>query len=137
VLSHIGIAVKNLDQAIKTYRLLLGCEPAHIVEVSDQQVRVAMFELGDQPAGHPPRIELLEPTSDSSPIARFLDKRGEGLHHICTYVEDIEAALQDLTAAGNRLIDQKPRIGAEGNRIAFVHPASFNGVLIELEEKPK
>lgn len=92
-----------------------------------------MFAAGGAPTGG--RIELVAPTSPESPIAKYLSKRGEGLHHICLYVEDIEARLEAMKAEGCRLIDETPRIGAEGNRIAFVHPASGNGVLIELEEK--
>jgi methylmalonyl-CoA epimerase len=136
MLAHVGIAVRNLTQAIATYRLLLGREPSHIEDVSDQQVRAAIFEPVD---GDPSssRIELLEPTSPQSPIQRFLERHGEGLHHISIYVDDIETKLAELSAAGFRLIDSSPRLGAEGCRIAFVHPASADGVLLELQEKPK
>ena len=133
MLSHIGIAVRRLSEADPQYRLILGCSASHVVDVPDQKVRVAMYE----PDGEGTRVELLEPTSPDSPIAKFIEKRGEGLHHICVYVENIEARLAEMKASGARLIDETPRIGAEGGRIAFVHPASANGVLIELEELTK
>lgn len=134
--SHIGIAVKNLDEAIKSYTLLLGHGPAEIEEIKDQQVKVAMFEL-DQPQSDdgPSRIELLEATSESSPIARSISKRGEGLHHVCLYVDNLDEKLSELAQAGVKLIDSEPRIGAGGCRIAFAHPSSFNGVLLELQER--
>jgi len=131
MVSHIGIAVADLESAIERYRLLTGCDP-ELHEVPDQQVRVAMFAVG--PNGT--RIELVAATAPDSPVARFIEKRGEGLHHICLYTDDLESKLADLTSAGVRLIDTKPRIGADGTRIAFVHPSGSNGVLIELEERP-
>lgn len=128
--SHIGIAVTDLNEALNKYNLLSDAD-AEITEVPDQKVRVAIF-------GHSGgRIELLEPTSDDSPIAKFIKSKGEGLHHICIYVDDIEAKLSELKDAGVRLIDETPRIGAEGNKIAFVHPKDMNSVLIELEERVK
>jgi methylmalonyl-CoA/ethylmalonyl-CoA epimerase len=138
LISHIGIAVADLDQAIRRYRMITGQQEPVIVEVADQKVRVAIFsgsgghenELGG-------RIELVTTTAPDSPIASFIAKKGEGLHHICIYVEDIEQKLSELKAAGVRLIDEIPRIGAEGSKIAFVHPSNMNGVLIELEEMPK
>ncbi len=131
VVSHIGIAVADLDEGIRKYALLLGQEPGQIEEVADQKVRVAIF--GDSAGGG--RVELLAPTSEDSPISKFLERKGGGLHHICVYVEDIEKKLAELKAAGIRLIDEVPRVGAEGSRIAFVHPADVGGVLIELEER--
>ncbi len=136
MLAHVGIAVRNLSQAIATYRLLLGREPSQVVDVPDQQVRVAIFEPATDDTAST-RVELLEPTSPQSPIRRFLDQRGEGLHHISIYVDDVEAKLAELSEAGFRLIDRSPRLGAEGCRIAFIHPGSANGVLVELQEKPK
>lgn len=133
LISHVGIAVADLEQAVNRYTLLTGAPPVMVTDVPDQKVRVAMFAEGGSHAGG--RIELVAPTSDDSPIASFLARRGEGLHHICIYVEDIEARLKDLQAEGCRLIDETPRVGAEGNRIAFVHPAAGHGVLLELEEK--
>jgi methylmalonyl-CoA/ethylmalonyl-CoA epimerase len=132
LISHVGIAVENLDAAITRYRLLLGADPVHVIDVPDQKVRVAIFPASGYPGG---RIELLQAMSPDSAIARFISKRGEGLHHLCLYVDDIERKLEELKTAGFQLIDESPRIGAEGNRIAFVHPGSANGVLIELEER--
>jgi len=136
LVSHIGIAVADLEAAIRKYSLLLGQSPGEVDEVADQKVRVAIFA---GPAGKDNhlggRVELLAPTSKTSPISKFLERKGEGLHHICIYVEDIEKKLAELKAAGVRLIDEVPRVGAEGNRIAFVHPADSSGVLIELEER--
>jgi len=132
LISHVGIAVKNLDAAVERYRLLLATEPSAVVEVPDQKVRVAIFSAPGFPGG---RVELLEAISHDSPIARYLGRRGEGLHHLCVYVDDIVKKLAELKAAGVRLIDETPRIGAEGTRIAFVHPAGAGGVLIELEER--
>lgn len=134
LVSHVGIAVKDLDAAIAQYRLITGTEPSLVTEVPDQKVKVAIFAgAGGEHGGG--RVELVAATSEDSPIAGYLAKRGEGLHHLCLYVDDLDARLADLAAAGCRLIDQKPRVGAEGNRIAFVHPATGHGVLIELEEK--
>ncbi|MCX6835650.1 MAG: methylmalonyl-CoA epimerase [candidate division Zixibacteria bacterium] len=132
LISHVGIAVENLDAAIRRYRLLLGVDPVHVVDVPDQKVRVAIFPASGYPGG---RFELLQATSSDSLIARFISKRGEGLHHLCIYVDDVGLKLEELKAAGLQLIDESPRIGAEGNRIAFVHPGGANGVLIELEER--
>jgi len=134
LVSHVGIAVADLDAAITVYRTLTGSEPLLIEEVIDQQVRVAMFATGDDGAAGG-RVELLQATSDTSPIARYIERRGEGLHHICLYVDDIETRLHELREAGVRLIDEQPRRGAEGRRVAFVHPQSCHGVLIELEER--
>lgn len=133
LISHVGIAVKDLAAAVEAYRRITGCEPV-LHEVKDQHVRAAMF--GPSGAyGVDARLELLEATSDSSPVARFIDRQGEGLHHICLYVDDLDKRLSELKQAGVRLVDEKPRTGADGARIAFVHPASLNGVLIELEER--
>lgn len=131
LVSHIGIAVSDLEQAVKVYSTLLNGSEPEIHEVKEQQVRVAIFS-GDNQSG---RIELVSATSDESPVARFISKKGEGLHHICLYVDDIEAKLAELKKSGVRLIDETPRTGAEGGKIAFVHPSSCNGVLIELEER--
>ena len=132
LVSHVGIAVRKLDEAIATYRLISGSAPVLIEDVPDQKVKVAMFASAPETGG---RIELLQATSDDSPIAGFIAKRGEGLHHICIYVEDIERRLSELKEAGVKLIDESPRVGAEGSRIAFVHPRGSHGVLIELEER--
>ncbi|MEO8073608.1 MAG: methylmalonyl-CoA epimerase [Acidobacteriota bacterium] len=125
-INHLGIATKGIDEALKFWGNALGLESVHTEIVEDQKVRVAMLPIGES------RIELLEATSDDSPIAKFLEKRGGGIHHLAVEVEDIESALAKLKAEGMRLIDEKPRIGAEGCLVAFVHPASANGVLLEL-----
>lgn len=125
-INHLGIATKGIDDALKFWSDALGLENVHIEIVEDQKVRVAMLPLGES------RIELLEPTSEDSPISKFLEKRGGGIHHIAVEVEDIEAALEKLKSRGMRLIDESPRIGAEGCLVAFVHPSSANGVLLEL-----
>ncbi len=136
LISHVGIAVSDLDAAMKQYAVLTGNEAAMVTEVAEQKVKVAMFAAGDS-HGSGGRVELLMPTSEDSPISAFLSRKGDGLHHLCIYCDDIESKLAELKAAGVRLIDETPRIGAEGNRIAFVHPKGANGVLIELEERSK
>lgn len=135
MISHVGIAVKSLESAIPLYKLITGCNEPHIIEVPDQKVRVAIFDRAAN--GNSARIELLESIDPDGPIARFIARKGEGLHHICVYVDNVESALAELKANGARLIDETPKIGAEGNKIAFVHPTSVGGVLIELEEKTK
>jgi methylmalonyl-CoA/ethylmalonyl-CoA epimerase len=125
-INHLGIATKGIDEALNFWSEALGLENIHTEVVEDQRVRVAMLPIGES------RIELLEPTSDDSPISKFLEKRGGGIHHIAVEVEDINAALARLKAKGVRLIDENPRIGAEGCLVAFVHPSSANGVLLEL-----
>lgn len=125
-INHLGIATKGIQEALKFWEDALGLENVHPEVIEDQQVRIAMLPLGES------RIELLEPTSDDSPISKFLEKRGGGIHHIAVEVEDIEASLQRLKDQGMRLIDEKPRIGAEGCLVAFVHPNSAGGVLLEL-----
>ncbi len=127
-LEHIGIATRELDEALGFWRDALGLEVADIEEVSEQGVRVAMLPIGET------RVELLEPTRDDSPIAKFLEKRGAGIHHIAVRVDDIRAALEKLKQSGARLIDETPRIGAGNCLIAFVHPSSAGGVLLELVE---
>ena len=125
-INHLGIATKGIDEALTFWRDAIGLENVHTEVVEDQKVRVAMLPIGES------RIELLEPTSDDSPISKFLEKRGGGLHHIAVEVDDINAALARLKEKGMRLIDESPRIGAEGCLVAFVHPSSANGVLLEL-----
>ena len=125
-INHLGIATKGIDEALKFWSDALGLESIHTEVVEEQKVRVAMLPIGET------RIELLEPTSDDSPISKFLEKRGGGIHHIAIEVEDINAALSTLKLNGIRLIDESPRVGAEGCLIAFVHPSSTNGVLLEL-----
>lgn len=130
-INHLGIATKGIDEALKFWENALGLENVHTEVVEDQKVRVAMLPIGES------RIELLEPTSEDSPISKFIEKRGGGIHHIAVEVEDIEAALAKLKQEGARLIDESPRIGAEGCLVAFVHPSSANGVLLELVQENK
>ena len=125
-INHIGIAVQSIDATIPFYRDQLGMEFLGGEEVAEQQVKVAMLAIGES------KIELLEPTSLDSPVAKFLEKSGQGIHHIAYEVADIEAAIASMIAAGARMIDEKPRLGAHGTLIAFVHPKSSHGVLTEL-----
>ncbi|HEX8616146.1 MAG TPA: methylmalonyl-CoA epimerase [Thermoanaerobaculia bacterium] len=126
-LDHIGIAVKSLEAA-KIYELL-GLAVQHVETVDTQRVKTAFLSVGDS------NLELLEPTSPDSPIAKFIEKRGEGIHHICLRVDSIEEHLERLKAAGYRLVNEAPVPGAHGCRVAFLHPSAGNGVLIELSEK--
>lgn len=128
-IAHIGIAVKSIAEAERFYVQGLGIELAQVQDVPEQGVKVAFLPTGES------ELELLEPLSEASPVAKFLEKRGEGIHHICLEVADIEAALSQLAAQGAELIDKAPRRGAEGKRVAFIHPRSAHGVLIELVEK--
>lgn len=125
-LDHIGIAVANLDESLKFYTDLLGMKLEGTETVEEQKVRVAFLPLGDT------EIELLESTEPDGPIARFIESRGQGIQHLAFSVPDIEAALSELKAKGIRLIDESPRYGAGGAKIAFLHPKATNGVLIEL-----
>src|SRR5215813_15360501 len=117
-INHLGIATKGIDEALKFWGDALGLENVHTEVIEDQKVRVAMLPVGES------RIELLEPTSGDSPISKFLEKRGPGIHHIAVRVKDIKAALQSLKSKGARLIDEEPRNGAAGCLVAFVHPSS-------------
>ena len=126
-LDHIGIAVRSLD-AVKIYEAL-GLEVGHTEVVETQGVRTAFLSVGDS------NLELLEPTGPESTIAKFIEKRGEGIHHICLRVDDLESHLVRLKAEGYRLINEHPVPGAHGCRVAFLHPSAGNGVLIELSEK--
>ena len=127
-IDHIGIAVRSLKDAIRIYSAGLDFKVAIIEEVADQSTRVAMLPIGES------RLELLEPSGDDSPVAKFITKRGEGMHHICVSVENITQAIGQLKAAGARMIDETPRPGANGCLVAFVHPSSTCGVLIELAQ---
>ncbi len=130
-IDHLGIATKSITESLKFWRDSLGLENVHTEVVEEQKVRVAMLPIGES------RIELIEPTSPDSPIAKFLEKRGGGIHHIAVEVENIVESLAKLKENGAKLIDETPRIGAEGCLIAFVHPQSTNGVLLELTQKIK
>jgi len=130
-IDHIGIAVSNLQESLSFWETSLGIELHGIEEVAEQNVKTAFLPVGGT------EIELLEPTSTDSSVARFIEKRGEGLHHIAIRVDDIEAALAELKAKDIQLIDETPRIGASGARIAFVHPKATHGVLLELCERKR
>jgi methylmalonyl-CoA/ethylmalonyl-CoA epimerase len=129
-IDHIGIATRGIEESLGFWRDALGLEVAHTETVEEQGVRVAMLPAGE------PRVELLEPTGPDSPVARFLEKRGPGIHHVAVRVADIRAALARLKAEGARLIDEEPRVGAGGCLVAFVHPAASGGVLLELVQHP-
>jgi methylmalonyl-CoA/ethylmalonyl-CoA epimerase len=129
-LDHIGIAVVSIDDALDIYRAL-GLEEAHREEVPTQKVRTAFLPIGES------RVELLEPTAEDSPVAKFLARRGGGVHHICFAVDNIETALADLEERGFRLLHSGPVPGAGGKRVAFLHPDSGHGVLIELSQEQK
>ena len=127
-LDHIGIAVANLDEALAFYRDALGLEIDPPEDVPSQRVRARFIPLGDS------ALELLEATADDSPIAKYLTKRGPGLHHVTLEVEDITEALRELKERGVRLIDERPRSGAHNSLVAFIHPSSAQGVLVELKQ---
>lgn len=126
-IDHIGIAVRNLEEAIRTFESL-GFKVKGIEEVKEQKVKVAMLPVGES------KIELLEATAEDSAIAKFIANRGEGIHHIAINVENIEKSLENARSAGIKLIDEKPRIGAGGKKVAFLHPKSVHGVLLEFVE---
>ena len=129
-LDHVAIAVKDLDAAVHYYVHVLGFAPPELEVVAEQKVRTAIFGHGMG------RIELICPTDASSGVAKFLEKRGEGLHHICVEVDDIVATLAELKAKGAALIDEVPKIGVGGAKIAFIHPKGAHGVLTELRQGP-
>ncbi|MDZ7774303.1 MAG: methylmalonyl-CoA epimerase [Bacteroidales bacterium] len=124
-IEHIGIAVNSLDESIPYYEKILGLTCYAIEEVVDQKVKTAFFKVGDT------KIELLEPTADDSPIAKYLEKKGPGIHHLAFAMPDVDKALQEAEENGVRLIDKQPRSGAEGLEIGFLHPKSTGGVLTE------
>ncbi len=128
-IQHIGVAVKDLKSAIDFYENVLGLKVKHIEVVEDQKVKVAFIPIGET------NIELLEATDDDSPVAKHIEKRGEGIHHIALAVDDIEKALEDAKTKGITLIDEKPRVGAHNDKIAFLHPKSTHKVLLELVEE--
>ena len=129
VVDHIGVAVKDLQKALAFWENSLGIPCVGVEEVAEQKVRTAFLPVGDT------EVELLEPTSDESPVAKFIEKKGEGIHHIALRVDNVEAALADLKEQGVRLIDEKPRYGAGGADIAFVHPKATGGILLELSQR--
>lgn len=127
-LDHIGIAVRSIEEQLKVWRDLFGFSVRMITDVADQKVRVAMLDVGDV------TVELLEPLSDESAINKFIEKRGEGLHHLSFQVQDIEKTIAEFKKRGARMIDEVPRSGAHAARIAFMHPKSTSGVLVELTQ---
>jgi len=128
-IDHVAIAVKSLDETLATYKAIWGLEPDHVERGETDHITEAMLPVGNA------HLQLLEPTDDESTVARFIEKRGEGLHHIAVRVPDIEAAMKRLKDAGAELIDAEPRIGGGGHRVAFVHPKTTHGLLIELVER--
>jgi methylmalonyl-CoA/ethylmalonyl-CoA epimerase len=127
-LSHIGIAVEDIYSTLPIFEQLLGLELEEIKESQQHKIKAALFKVGET------KIELLEPLNNDSPISKFLKKRGQGIHHIAFKVDDIEKMLEQLKAKGVALIDEKPRVGIEGKKIAFLHPKDTSNVLIELCE---
>lgn len=125
-LDHIGLATRELEEGLALWRDTLGLQVDVSEEIAEQGVRVAMLPIGDT------HVELLEPLSPESPVGKFLSKRGPGIHHLAVEVEDIHASLADLKKRGARLIDETPRVGARGCLVAFIHPATTNGILLEL-----
>jgi len=130
-MDHVGVAVKSLDEAVTIYRDVLGFKLEGIHVLPERKVKVAFFSIGGQT-----NVELLEPLDTESTIAKSLETRGEGIHHFAIEVQNIEDVLEEFKRKGVVLIDEKPKAGAEGKRIAFVHPKSTKGVLLELVEKP-
>ena len=129
-MDHVGIAVKNLDEAIHVYRDLLGFKLMGVHVLAERKIKIALISTGGET-----QIELVQPLDAESTVAKFLETRGEGIHHFAIRVKDIEAALADMKKNNIALIDEKPRIGAEGKKVAFVHPKSTKGVLLELVMK--
>jgi methylmalonyl-CoA/ethylmalonyl-CoA epimerase len=129
-INHIALVVSDLDQSLGFWRDGLGLALAHTADVAEQQAAVAFLPVGES------HVELVKPTTTDSGLARYLARRGPGMHHVCVEVDDIAAALEHLRAKGFRLIDERPRLGAEGLKYAFVHPESAQGVLVELYELP-
>ena len=130
-IDHVAIIVRNLEQALTFYRDLLGITPSEIKDVPTEQVRIAFLPMGG-PNGS--QLELIEPAATNASLMKFLEKRGEGLHHVCLAVDNIDEALQEMIAKGAPVLDQQPRLAAEGRAI-FLHPKGTNGVLLELLEK--
>lgn len=127
-INHIGIAVNNIEEFITLYRDVLGLQYAGEEVVEDQKVKVAFFDIGES------RIELLQPTSPDSPVAKFIEKRGEGMHHLAVSSENVEADLEEMKKKGIKLVDEVPRRGAHGTKIAFIHPKETK-ILLELTEE--
>jgi len=131
VIDHIGVAVRSIDEALAFWEKTMGIKCEGVEEVKEQKVKTAFLPLKDT------EIELLEGTSEDSPVSKFIEKKGEGIHHLAIRVDNIEDALEELKSKGVRLIDEKPRDGAGGCRIAFVHPKATGGILLEISERQK
>jgi methylmalonyl-CoA epimerase len=129
VIDHIGVAVKSIEGALKFWENTLGIKCTGVEEVAEQKVKTAFLPLKDT------EVELLEPTAEDSPVAKFIEKKGEGIHHLAIRVDDLQKSLDELKAQGVRLIDEKPRRGAGGAQIAFIHPSASGGILLELSER--
>jgi methylmalonyl-CoA/ethylmalonyl-CoA epimerase len=127
-ISHIGLAVKDIEASTALFQKLFGTKPSHSEDLPNQKVRTAMFEIGGS------CVELTAALDPDSPIAKFIEKRGEGVHHVSFVVDDVRAELARLKAAGFQIIDEEPRAGADGTLVAFLHPKSTNGVLIEVSQ---
>ena len=125
-IEHIGIAVKDLEAANKTYQAVMGAEPYKMETVESEGVTTSFFKVGES------KIELLAGTRPDSPISKFIEKRGEGIHHMAFYVDDIEAEIERLKKEGFRLLNEQPKPGADNKLVAFMHPKDANGVLVEL-----
>ena len=132
-IDHIAIVVQDLDAGLRVYHDVLGLPLERVEEVPAEKVKVAFLPL----PGGGGEIELVQPTSDDTGIARFLAKRGEGMHHICFEVDDIEAVMTEMTASGLQILEEEPRTGSQGQKYVFIHPQTAHGVLIELYERPK
>ncbi len=133
LLAHVGIAVADLDKSIELYKLITGDSNPHIESIPERGLKLAMF--GEKSPDSGAKVELLGSTSPDSTIAKFISRHGEGLHHICIFVDDIVGKLAQFKASGFQLVDDVPRVGAGGVKIAFVHPSSTGGVLLELQER--
>jgi methylmalonyl-CoA/ethylmalonyl-CoA epimerase len=129
VIDHIGVAVKSIEGALKLWENTLGIKCTGVEEVAEQKVKTAFLPLRDT------EVELLEPTAEDSPVAKFIEKKGEGIHHLAIRVDNLQKSLDELKAQGVRLIDEKPRRGAGGALIAFIHPSASGGILLELSER--
>ncbi len=128
-IDHIGIAVRSVAEVKKLFKTVFRLEPVFEELIEDQKVKVVGFKIGES------KLEFLEPTEPSSPIMKFLEKRGEGIHHFALEVDDIQSVMSDMKSHNLQLIDEKPREGAEGKHIAFVHPKSMHGILLELSQE--
>lgn len=129
-IDHLGIVVRDLDTAIEHWKKTLGLDLTHREVVADQGVEIAKFPVGES------AVELISPVKEGTGVSKYLEKRGEGIHHVCYEVNDLQGELDRIAQTGARLIDEKPRVGAGGDLVAFIHPKSTNGVLTELKQAP-